>query len=104
MLRNAIIQAAFRDLRESAERSGALRLAATTAPPPPLTSLDELVSLGRSGNGSPWVVPHESLRRGDLVELDVQLEAEPIYQADAVMSGLLEIIQDDPAEIGRAHV
>lgn len=100
VLRKAIIQTTFRDLRESAERSGALRLAATTEPPPAVTSLDEVARLGRAGNSSPWVVPHESLRRGDLVELDVQLEAEPIYQADAVMSGLLEIIQDDPAAFG----
>jgi hypothetical protein len=42
----------------------------------------------------------EDLSRGDLVEVDVELEAEPIYQASAVISGMLEIVQDDPAGFG----
>lgn len=100
ILRKAIIQTTFRDLRESAERSGALRLAVTTEPPPSVSSLDDVRALGRSDSRSPWVVSPESLKRGELVEMDVHLEAEPIYQADAVMSGLLEIVQDDPAAFG----
>src|SRR5439155_11152100 len=40
------------------------------------------------------------LSRGDLIEMDVQLEAEPIFQARTVISGVLEIIEDDPAAFG----
>ena len=32
--------------------------------------------------------------------MDVQLEAEPIFQAGAVISGVLEIVQDDLAAFG----
>jgi hypothetical protein len=44
------------------------------------------------------------LRRGDLIEMDVQLETEPIFQAGMAVSGVLEIIQDDPAAFGMADV
>jgi hypothetical protein len=103
VLRKAIIQTTFKQLRETAERSGALRLRAD-ADASALHTLDDVRRLAQADERSSLVVPSARLRRGDLIEMDVQLEAEPIYQAGMAMSGVLEIIEDDPAAFGMSDV
>lgn len=99
VLRKAIIQTTFKQLRETAERSGALRLR-TDIETVAVASIDDVKHLCQSDPGGSLVVPPGRLRRGDLIEIDVQLEAEPIFQAGMAVSGVLEIIQDDPAAFG----
>lgn len=100
VLRKAIIQTTFKQLHETATRSGALRLGVADADMPAVETLETVKRLGQDDPRSSWVVDPGRLRRGDLLEMEVQLEAEPIFQADAVISGVLELIQDDPAAFG----
>lgn len=99
VLRKAIIQTTFKQLRETAERFGALRLR-VDAEVPAINTLEDVKRLAQEDERSSLVVPSARLRRGDLIEMDVQLEAEPIFEAGMAMSGVLDIIQDDPAAFG----
>lgn len=98
VLRKAIIQTTFKQLHDTATKSGALRLRFVEDDVPAVSTLDDVKRLAHDDTS--WAVDPARLRRGDLIEMDVQLEAEPIFQAGAVISGVLEIIQDDPAAFG----
>lgn len=101
VLRKAIIQTTFKQLHDTARRTGALRLAADNDGDfAEVRTLEDVKALALARPRSPWVVPAGRLRRGDLVEMDVQLEAEPIFQAGMAVTGMLDIIQDDPAAFG----
>jgi hypothetical protein len=103
VLRKAIIQTTFKQLRETAERSGALRLR-VDVDGSSIHTLDDVRKLASTDEDSSLAMPSARLRRGDLIEMDVQLEAEPIFQAGMAVSGVLEIIQDDPAAFGMSDV
>lgn len=100
VLRKAIIQTTFKQLHDTATKSGALRLRVVEEGVPVVSTLDDVKRLADDNVGMSWAVDPSRLSRGDLIEMDVQLEAEPIFQAGAVISGVLEIIQDDPAAFG----
>lgn len=100
VLRKAIIQTTFKQLHDTATRSGALRLRVVDEDVPAVRTIDDVKRLAQDVRLSSSAVEPGGLRRGDLIEMDVQLEAEPIFQAGAVISGVLEIIQDEPAAFG----
>lgn len=100
VLRKAIIQTTFKQFHEAATKSGALRLSVVEGDVPTVSTLDDVKRLAHDDVETSWAVDSARLRRGDLIEMAVQLEAEPIFQAGAVISGVLEIIQDDPAAFG----
>jgi hypothetical protein len=100
VLRKAIIQTTFKQLHDTATKSGALGLRVVDGEVPAVRTLHDVKRLGRDGLRSTWAVDPARLRRGDLIEMDVQLEPEPIFQAGAVISGVLEIVQDDPTAFG----
>ena len=47
-----------------------------------------------------WVLSQDALARGAMVELEVQLEAEEIYQVAEAMTSVLEILKEDPELFG----
>lgn len=104
VLRKAIIQTTFKQLHETATRSGALRQMAPPegATPPSATTLEDIQQIASDDPRSPWVIPPGRIRRGDLVEMEVRLEAEPMFEAWAITSWLVDIVQDDPAAFGIA--
>lgn len=100
VLRKAIIQTTFKQLHEAASGSGALVRLIEPTTVPIIKSVDDIRRLAEAEQRFNWVFRSADLSRGDLVEMDVQLEAEQIYQASAVISGMLDIVQDDPAAFG----
>jgi hypothetical protein len=100
VLRKAIVQTTFKQLHETASKSGALQLGVVGTDVPAVGTVEDLKHLAQDNPQSSWVVEPDRLKRGDLVELEVQLETEPIFQAGAVISGLLDIIEDDPVAFG----
>lgn len=100
VLRKAIIQTTFKQLHETVRNSGALRLAADTTDSASVRTLDDVRRLAVERPDSPLVLPPSRLRRGDLIEMDVQLEPEPIFEAGMAVSGVLDIIQEDPEAFG----
>jgi hypothetical protein len=94
VLRKSIVQTTFKELYEL--ETPLLKLPANLAPPqvtcPPDSQLAEC--LGELGD--PWAVDVEQLERGHLVELEVGLEAEPIYKNSAIIGTMMELMQESP--------
>ena len=94
VLRKSIVQTTFKELYEL--ETPLLKLPADLAPPqvacPPDSQLAEC--LGELGD--PWAVDVEQLERGHLVELEVELEAEPIYKNSAIIATMMELMQESP--------
>jgi hypothetical protein len=101
VLRKAIIQSTFKELREITEKSGALRSCVVRGGEqvPEVRTLEEVQRIAADGP-QPWAVESADLKRGRLIEMDVELEAEPIFRVAAVISSVLDIIQDDSAALG----
>lgn len=97
VLRKAIIQSTFKDLHARVADSLAIRPVPSGTAPPRCCTVDELMTMPADGA---WVIDPATLTRGTLVEIDVILEAEPLFQARTVLSGVLDIIQEDTALFG----
>ena len=97
VLRKAIVQSTFKDLHARVNDRLAVRPAGEREVAPKIATLADLEALRPD---SCWVIDPSTLNRGCLVEMSVTLEAEPIFQARTVMSGVLDIIQDDASFFG----
>jgi hypothetical protein len=95
VLRKSIVQTTFKELYELEESRLVLR-AATSQDMPPMLIKDGHVADWLDGLESPWVIRSEGLTRGRLLELEVELDAEPIFRVSTVVSTLLEILKETP--------
>jgi hypothetical protein len=50
-----------------------------------------------------WVLDHELLQRGRLVEIEVELEADEVYKVSETVAAILEIVERDPDLFGISH-
>jgi hypothetical protein len=103
VIRKSIIQTTFKELYDYERKSLVLR-PVDEDEPVPYRSVEDLERAAKAGSVDVWLIDPASLRRGELVELEVELEAEPIFHVGAVISGVLDIIQDDPAMYGVHNV
>lgn len=92
VLRKSIIQTAFKNLHDL--EADALRLRLPTA-----ASSDGVEVPGLAIDGERVVDPHD-LKRGQLIELEVELEAEAVFRVNAVVSAFLEIVHEDLEAFG----
>jgi hypothetical protein len=99
VLRKAIVQTTFKELYELENSRLIMRPVETEERPPKLRGLGELVS--RREELHPWVVDVEALPRGGMVEIEVELSAEPIFRMSTVISALVEMMQENE-ELARA--
>ncbi len=90
VLRKSIIQTAFKDMYD--READRLAIASPRTPLPDVGELSDLEKLAVAGD---WVVRPETLERGRLIELEVELEAEAVFRVNAVVSAFLEIVQED---------
>ncbi len=90
VVRKSLIQSAFKELREYEDESLVLRLPRGRDRPPEVRSPAAL--LKASGELGHWVRPASALRRGALVEIDVELDADEIFRVSATMSTLLRFV------------
>ena len=95
VLRKAIIQTSFKELYDI-ERDGLALRPRHGCRVPRLSCVADLEgqldSLSRDG----WIVDPRTIHRGELLELLVELEAEPIFQLVTVSSTLRELIEESP--------
>lgn len=94
ILRKSIVQTTFKELYEL-ERP-LLQLPANLAPPQVVCPPDSQLAKCLDELGDPWAVDVEQLERGQLVELEVELEAEPIYKNSAIIATMMELMQESP--------
>lgn len=100
VLRKAIVQTSFKELYEIECNSLSLgTLSGQQAPK--LTSVAEIErrfgELCRDG----WLVDVSSLKRGDLFEAEIELEADPIFRMTSIITTLRDLIADNQAMLGR---
>ncbi len=96
VLRKSIVQATFKELIELESNRLLLRDgAAPPTPPPTAESLAAAAELDPEARGY-HLVPGAALERGQLLELEVELNAEAIFLARRVISTMLEFFQEIP--------
>jgi len=95
VVRKSVVQSTFKELVEIEQESMALRPSGPNARAPQVQLTDDLLALASDATDR-WVVDPRSLGRGQLVEIEVELEAEAIFRVSAILSTLLEIIQENP--------
>jgi hypothetical protein len=100
VLRKSIVQTTFKELYEFEVNSFIMKPISEDLIPPEIHSLEDLIIGIKTWGTNCWVVDPETLGRGQLLELEVQLEAETIFRVSAVVSTLLEILQEDPSMFG----
>ena len=99
VLRKAVIQSQFKDLYDV--QRDALCI-------PPVTHKDPASKISRSDLSSPpddfirngWLVDPKSLSRGKLLEVEVRLGTEPIFQLVTIVETLLKIFEGELTELG----
>jgi len=87
----SVVQATFKDLLEIEEDRLRLRVVDDDKSPR-VKSADDLVHFAAEGEHSDWVVAASKLHRGDPLELEVELEADPLFRVNTVISEGLDLM------------
>ena len=68
---------------------------------PQISSMADLEN-GAQANNAPWIIDPRNLRRGDLIEVEVELETDPIYRMVSIIATFQELIEDNEFLFGNA--
>ncbi len=90
----ATIQTLFGNLHASENALLAIGELKERVLPRDLDSIRRIVSDGAGEADPKWMVPVSELRRGELVEIEVELEADPIFQIGTILSNLKELADE----------
>lgn len=96
VLRKATVQGTFRELYRHIKDDFALSLPAAEHPTQNLTDFDRTLADAVSAGVATHVA---GLRRGELIELEVQLDAEAIFHVATLMETFLELFHEMPDEL-----
>jgi hypothetical protein len=94
------VQATFKDLVEHEQEKFVMRATAAASRFPQVNTTLALQAMVDEGAEHPWILDPASLTRGELVEAEVELEAEAGFRASATISSLMEIVQKTPELLG----
>lgn len=92
VLRKSTVQTTFKELYELELNSFAIRPIPEQLKPPNIHNFYDLVRKREKLAADGWIIDSEKLVRGQLLELEVQLEAEDVFHVSAVISAFLEIL------------
>lgn len=92
VVRKSIVQTAFKELYELERGSLTLHPVSDDVAPPPVRPSREHLD---SADLEPWLIATNHLRRGDLIEAEVELETESIFRVSAVVTTILDIVQEN---------
>jgi hypothetical protein len=92
------VQATFKELYEH-EKDGFLLRPTTDAPPELRDARDVNAALERC-RADRWATPASDIARGELTEIEVELDAEDIFRVGAVIGSFLELFQEAPELLG----
>ena len=99
VLRKAVIQTSFKELYDIERESLAMRPPDANQVPEDIKLADfegKLDSLIEGG----WVVDPSTLHRGELLEVDVELEADPLFHLASIIATLRELMEDNESLLG----
>jgi hypothetical protein len=94
VLRKSIVQTTFKELYELEEDTLAMTPMSADLDAPEIRSVADLEAAARRSAFDGWIVNPKRMARGQLLELEVDLDAEPVYRMSAVVTAVLEIMQD----------
>ena len=94
VVRKATIQTSFKQLYELESPSLAFRPADDDHMPSVKTISDLEALLDSRGNGN-WLIDPANIRRGQLLEVEVKLQADPIFRIASVMTAMHDLIGDN---------
>ena len=101
VLRKAIIQTSFKELYDIERAS--LALSSPDAHPMPtvktVADIEETLDSLAKDN---WLMDPRAIRRGELLEVEVELEADPIFRMASVITTLRELMEDNEELFGQA--
>jgi len=100
VLRKSIVQATFKELYELESESMAMCPMSEDRQPPGLRNLVELETACEGSGNADWILDPSTLHRGQLLEVEAELEAEAIFRVSSVVSSFLEIFDENPALFG----
>ena len=95
----SIVQSTFKDLHEIEADQLMLRALPPDAEHPKANSVEDLLRLADTSRGQGWVIAPSSLRRGDPIDVEVELSADPLFRLrTAISEGL--VLMDDIGAVG----
>ena len=94
VVRKAIIQTSFKQLYEL-ERSSLVFRPADNNQMPLVKSVSDLEKLLNSHDNNNWLIDPANIRRGQLLEVEVKLQADPIFRIASVMTAMHDLIGDN---------
>ena len=94
VLRKATVQATFKELFDAVEKDLVIRRTAKKAPD--ARDLPDMELTLERGCTEGWAVRAGDLRRGQLAEIEVELEAEDIFRVGAVVGTFLDLFREMP--------
>lgn len=100
VLRKSIVQTTFKELYELELDSFVIRSIPDKLAPPRRDHFNDIMSMTETLRDQGWIVDPEKLARGQLLEMEVQLDADDIFRVSTVISSILEIIEQNPEMFG----
>ena len=94
VLRKSIIQTSFKELYEI-ERAALALTPLGRDSVPTVHSVPDLESRLDREPKDPWLVDPRTIRRGELMELEVELETDPIFRMTSIITTLRELMEDN---------
>jgi hypothetical protein len=102
VLRKSIVQTTFKELYELEleNESLAIRPIPEDQKCPSFHSSTDLITDIKMLAGNVWIIDPENLKRGNLFELELQLESEAIFNLGVMASAIHEILEEDAEILG----
>ncbi|MEV0326220.1 hypothetical protein AB0H63_07165 [Micromonospora echinospora] len=96
VLRKSTVQAAFKELYQGEEDRLRVKPVPQGARPPSLASWQQVAEKAGDPSCEGWIADTKDFIRGQLVELEVELQTHSIFKITSIMSTLWGIINDNP--------
>jgi hypothetical protein len=100
VLRKSTVQTTFKELYELELTSFVIRPIHEKQRMPKVKNINDLLAMKEILLADGWIVDPEKIVRGQLLEVEVQLEAEDIFRVSSVVSAFLDIIEANPEMFG----
>lgn len=100
VVRKSIIQSQFKELVDIEHDRMVIQDSNDHDELPEIASDQELISLLEENRSDGLIIDPLMLRRGELIEIEVELDAEAIFRLNAILSTLLDLLKENPELLG----
>ena len=104
VLRKAVIQTSFKELYDIERESLVLRSHESDSPPRIRGTADLEARLGRATQNDGWLVDRGAVRRGGVMEVSVELDADTFFRMVSMISTFKELMENNENLFGNVDV